>query len=91
MAMVPVDPRPRRLRDRSTGDLLVILVAGTVCFTVVGIVLAVIVTEVLHPESDTGNAVSQVSDVINTLIGLMAGFVAGKTDSRADQGATSQL
>jgi hypothetical protein len=70
-----------RLRDRSTGDLLVLLVAGTVCFTVLGSAAAIILAEALRPEGDTASAAASVSDVINTLIGLLAGFLAGRSDT----------
>jgi len=73
-------PRRARLRDRSTGDLMVLLIAGTICFMVVGTAAAVVVVEIVNPKIDTSTATRQISDVINTLIGLLAGFLAGRTD-----------
>jgi hypothetical protein len=69
-----------RLRDRTTGDLLVMLIASTVCFLVVGTGVTIMVVEILNPQVDTEGAVGQVSDVVNTLIGLLAGFLAGRSD-----------
>jgi hypothetical protein len=72
--------RRRSILDRSTGDILVLMVAGTVCFTVVATGATVVVIEMLHPEHDTSGAVRQITGIINTLIGLLAGFLAGRTD-----------
>jgi hypothetical protein len=69
-----------RIRDRSTGDLLVLLVAGTVCFMVLATGATIMVIEIVNPESDTTSAVRQVTGIVNTLIGLLAGFLAGRTD-----------
>lgn len=69
-----------RIRDRSTGDLLVLMVAGTVCFTVLGTVIAIAAIEIVNSKTDTSAAVRSVTGIINTLIGLLAGFLAGRTD-----------
>jgi hypothetical protein len=74
--------RPR-LRDRSTGDLLVFGIATTICTVVILTVVTVIVIEIAHPKTDTSAAIRQVADIINTLIGLLAGFLAGRTDAAA--------
>jgi hypothetical protein len=71
----------KRLLDRSTNDLLILLVAGTVCFTVLATGAAIFLVELVHPESDTSQVVGILSDIVNTLIGLLAGFLAGRTDS----------
>lgn len=70
-----------RLRDRSTGEIMVLLVAGTVCGYVV-VNGAVIIYLVLKGEtgSQLTEAARNITDIINTLIGLLAGFLAGKTD-----------
>jgi hypothetical protein len=70
-----------RLSDRPTTDLLILLIAGTICVSVLAAGATVGIVEVVHPETDTSAAVSAISDVINTLIGLLAGFLAGRTDA----------
>jgi len=72
------------LRDRSTGEILVILIAGTVCFSVMAGGATIGIIEIMHPEADTSSALGTLSDVINTLIGLMAGFLAGRTDTQQE-------
>lgn len=79
-------PEPERgffgwLHSRSTGDLLVMLIAATVCFCVLAAGGAVTVLAFVHPEVNTTAVVGTISDVINTLIGLLAGFLAGRTDA----------
>jgi hypothetical protein len=75
----------KRLRDRSTGDILVLMVAGTVCVSVMLTGATITVVEVFHPSTDTSGAVRAVSGIINTLIGLLAGFLAGRTDYTMDR------
>lgn len=71
-------PAQARFRDRPTGDLLVLMIAGTVCFGVLasGAIIAVVV--LLHPETDVSNWISRVSGILNTMVGLLAGFLAGR-------------
>jgi flagellar basal body-associated protein FliL len=68
------------LGTRSTGDLLVLLIASTICFFVVATGVALAFLAFIHPEQDTSHAAQVVIDVINMLFGLMAGFLAGRTD-----------
>ena len=63
---------------RSTVDWLVLMIAGTVCFAVLATGATVAVLEIRNYRVDTTGVVSTLSDVINTLIGLMAGFLAGR-------------
>ena len=57
------------------------MIAGTVCFAVLATGGVIFVVEVFHPNIDTSAPARQVADVINTLIGLLAGFLAGRTDA----------
>jgi hypothetical protein len=70
-----------RIRDRNTSDLLVLMVAGTICFTVISGGTAVIILEIVRPDVDTSAATRSLVGIVNTLIGLLAGFLAGKTGS----------
>lgn len=69
-----------KIRDRSTGDLLVMMVAGTVCFMVLVTGVTIMIVEIVDAKADTSTAVRQVTGIVNTLIGLLAGFLAGRTD-----------
>jgi len=69
-----------RLRERSTTDLLILMIAGTICICVIGALAAIAASELIDPDTDTSGAANAVADVINTLIGLLAGFLAGRTE-----------
>lgn len=66
--------------DRSTGDLLVLMIAGTVCASVLASGALVAILSLVHPETDVTLWINRVTAIINTLIGLLAGFLAGRTD-----------
>lgn len=70
----------RWLAQRSTGDLLVLLIASTICFTVLATGFTIGLLAVIRPETDTSNAGRVITDIINTLLGLLSGFLAGRTD-----------
>lgn len=69
------------LGRRSTGDLLVLLIATTVCFSVLAGGFGVFIAGLLYPDRDNTAVVRAIGDVINTLLGLLAGFLAGRTDA----------
>ena len=70
----------RRLVDRPIGELLILAITATVCFAVIAGGAALTLSEAVNPENDVSAYLSRLSDIINTLIGLLAGFVAGRTD-----------
>jgi len=77
------------VRNRSTTDLLILLIACTICFSIVSVAISVIVLQFVQPENKGGFVI--VSDLINTLIGLLAGFLAGRTESMRRQNGTPEL
>lgn len=68
---------------RSTGELLILMIAVTVCLLVVVSAVGIFVVELVNPNTDTHAAAQVISGVLNTLIGLVAGFLAGHTDRKA--------
>jgi len=68
------------LRQRTTGELLVLIIALTVCGYVMVTGLVTIILVFVHPEIDLSKVAGQIADIINTLIGLLAGFLAGKSE-----------
>lgn len=69
----------RRLLERTTGEILVLMVAVTICSGVGVAGIAAIVFVFLNPASDISNIYRLIASVVNTLIGLLAGFLAGST------------
>jgi hypothetical protein len=76
-----------RFRDRPTSDILILAIAATICtYVLVSIVISVIFL-FINPESATlSDAVRNIADIINTLIGLLAGFLAGKSGALGKNG-----
>ena len=70
-----------RLRDRTTSDLLVLLIAGTICGSIFLAVVVLVITSLMAPEQDHPGAVALVSDTLQMLVSLLAGFIAGRTES----------
>jgi uncharacterized membrane protein len=69
------------LEKRSTGDLLVLMIAFTICFSVLASGAAIVIAGILNPDSPHTAGVSLVTNVLQMLISLLAGFLAGRTDS----------
>jgi predicted permease len=76
---ITVDPPRKRLLERSTGDIIVLMIAFTVCTVVLITTIAIIGIKFFKPEVNTDIAVRTVSGLTNTLIGLLAGFIAGRS------------
>jgi hypothetical protein len=67
---------------RSTADLLVLIIASTICGAILIAVVGVFVLRIAQPKTDLAGIVGNLGDVINTMVGLLAGFLAGKTGAR---------
>lgn len=68
------------MSQRTTGELLILAIAGTVCISILLSVIGIGLIEIVHPESDTARAVALIANILNTLVGIVAGFLAGRTD-----------
>ena len=71
---------------RSTSDTLVLIVATTICVAILIAVVGVFLLTAFKPKTDLGGLIGNLGDVINTMIGLMAGFLAGKSGGRRRRG-----
>ena len=73
-------------RHRSTSDLIILILATFIGLTVLMAAIALFLTEVLHPTSDTSQAVTALSGIVtgavNVILGAIAGFIAGRGSSR---------
>lgn len=67
------------LTNRSSFDLIIITIAATICLILLSIVGTTILLIFLQPERELTGAVNLIAGILNTLIGLLAGFIAGKT------------
>lgn len=71
-------PSRLQITRRSTGDLLVLMIAGTICITVLAAGASLTIVAIVQPERDITDTVGALANVINVLVGLLAGFLAGR-------------
>lgn len=76
------DSAGKTFAQRSTTDLLVLLIASTICAAVLLTGATLGLLQILRPSVDTTGLSGNLFDVITTLIGLLAGFLAGRTDKQ---------
>ena len=68
-------------KNRSTGEILILVIGLTICGYVIASGTVVLVLSFVNPEASIlTSAARNIADVINTLVGLLAGFLAGRTD-----------
>lgn len=66
---------------RPVGDVLVLMVVGTLCLGVLVFGVSLVVVRLVQPEADISTAVKALAGIMNTLVGIAAGFLAGRTSS----------
>ena len=71
-----------RFRDRPTGEILVLCITFTVCFGVLASGMTIALISFFHPATDVSNWIARITGILNTMIGLLAGFLAGRTDTK---------
>lgn len=57
---------------------MVLIVASTICGTVIFTAAGSMVFKLIHPDAELDKTFILVADILNTLIGLLAGFLAGR-------------
>lgn len=72
-------------KNRSTFDIVVILLTTTVGLTMVFIVAGVIVLRLFRPEVDVQGAGTVIGNVLTTLVGALVGFVGGRATGRMEE------
>jgi hypothetical protein len=66
----------------------VLLIAGTVCWSVLASGLIIALISLFRPEVDVSNWISRISGIMNTMVGLLAGYLAGRGTYKANGGGT---
>jgi hypothetical protein len=75
------------LKARSTSDLLVLMIAGTICVATLSYGVVVSILVLFEPEKNHGPAVALLAQTFQLLVGLLAGFIAGRTEKNVRGGA----
>jgi hypothetical protein len=73
------------MKDRSTFDIVVILLTATVGMTMVLVVSGVIILRLVRPEVDVKGAGTVIGNVLTTLVGALVGFVGGRATGRMEE------
>jgi hypothetical protein len=71
-----------RLRDRPLRELLILMIAGTVCVAVLGAGIYVLVVEIVDPDEDLSTFYSAMFGLLGSLLSVVAGFLAGQTTAK---------
>jgi hypothetical protein len=78
-----VTPKRRKgLWDRTTGEIMVLCITFTVCFGIVASGTFVGFLVVFRPDEDPSPWITRVTALLNTMVGLLAGFLAGRGDRK---------
>jgi hypothetical protein len=74
-------PEPKkRLKDRETGDLMVLIIASTICGVVIFSAAGSFIFKLMYPDQDINKTFVLIADILNTLVGLLAGYLAGRAE-----------
>jgi len=65
-------------KNRSTVDVVVILLAGMVAITILLATIGIILARILHPDLDMTKGGEAILGVITTVVGALVGFVGGR-------------
>jgi hypothetical protein len=57
------------------------MIAGTVCIGVLASGLTIAVVSLVNPDVDVSHWIARITGTINTMVGLLAGFLAGRSSS----------
>jgi hypothetical protein len=68
----------KRLGDRPTPDLVVVLLTICVVFVVVFSLVGAVVLRIVEPTTDLTNIAKSIAGITNTLIGAVVGYLAGR-------------
>jgi len=65
-------------KDRSTLDIVVILLTAMVSLTIVLSAMGIIVMRMTHPNVDVQKGADVIGNVIQTVVGALVGFIGGR-------------
>jgi hypothetical protein len=72
------------MRKRSTLDIVVILFAVMVAFTVFSATVGIIIGKILRPEMDVTRGSEIIGGMLDTIIGALIGFIGGRAVGRSE-------
>lgn len=73
-----------KLRDRSAIDLVVILLTSMVAITVVFAVIGLVIGKIMKPDLDIEPGAKFIGSTLNTIVGALVGFIGGRAAGRME-------
>lgn len=70
--------------NRSTTDVVVIVLTGLVGIFVVLLLLGVVIGKLIHPDIESRNAIELLGNIVTTVVGAIVGFIGGRAAGRAE-------
>lgn len=64
--------------NRSTPELVLLIIATTVAVVMVVAVVGILIVEILHPEVDISAAAQGFTHTLGVLVGVVAGYMLGR-------------
>lgn len=74
---------------RSTVELMVLALTGTICTLLLLTGLSVAIIEILDPTVDTSGTVSTLTDLLSMILGALLGLLAGRTEQLHQRATTT--
>lgn len=76
--------RMEMFKDRSTFDVVVILMTAMVGLTLITIVIGAIILKLTRPDIDLKGAGSVVANILTTVVGALVGFIGGRATGKME-------
>lgn len=71
-------------KRRSTVDIVIIILATTVCATITFAALGTIIGKIWNPLMDVTRAAEIIANTITTILGALVGFIGGRAAGRLE-------
>jgi P pilus assembly chaperone PapD len=78
-------PNKGYLYERTTGEIVILMLAFVVVVTILMATVTVAVIEIVYPDQNTDETVRMINDTTNVILGAVIGYVAGRKEGLFDE------
>jgi P pilus assembly chaperone PapD len=78
-------PNKGFLRDRTTGEIVILMLATVIVVTTLLATVTVAAIELTYPDQNTDDAVRMINETTNVILGAVIGYVAGRKEGLFDE------